>query len=254
VGREETEVIETDRAILKANPGVKLTAQEQAHLLGAAFQQAAKEYGAPAANYHFRISLSETLMLSSRDMNLDVKGMTQTKKSLKEVAWPGNVIISTVGQLDWTVPMTNKGRPPLQEISNTGSARKRVSDSVSDSAVAKAGACPATAAAPGGSCLATAAAAPGGGSGPASAAAAAAPGGSGLASAAAAPGGSGLASAAAAPGVFCPALAEAAAPVCSGPAVRLQRRGMWTLFTFIMRYLTLPTPYFQAAHSRERLS
>jgi hypothetical protein len=60
VGREETEVIETDRAILKANPGVKLTAQEQAHLLGAAFQQAAKEYGAPAANYHFRISALPT--------------------------------------------------------------------------------------------------------------------------------------------------------------------------------------------------
>ena len=129
VAREETEVIEADRAILKATPNTTLTTQERAHLLGAAFQQAAREYNAPADNYDVRFSLSETLMLSPRDMNLDEKAMQLTKKSLMNVAWPGNVIIATATQVDWIVPRINKGRA-LKEITNTGSAHNRGSDAV----------------------------------------------------------------------------------------------------------------------------
>ena len=129
VAREETEVIEADRAILKVTPNTTLTTQERAHLLGAAFQQAAREYNAPADNYDVRFSLSETLMLSPRDMNLDEKAMQLTKKSLMNVAWPGNVIIATATQVDWIVPRINKGRA-LKEITNTGSAHNRGSDAV----------------------------------------------------------------------------------------------------------------------------
>ena len=146
VAREETEVIEADRAILKVTPNTTLTTQERAHLLGAAFQQAAREYNAPADNYDVRFTLSETLMHSPRDMNLDEKAMQLTKKSLMNVAWPGNVIIATATQVDWIVPRINKGRA-LKEITNTGSAHNRGSDAVCGphSAVAKSGARTATA-------------------------------------------------------------------------------------------------------------
>jgi hypothetical protein len=146
VAREETEVIEADRAILKVTPNTTLTTQERAHLLGAAFQQAAREYNAPADNYDVRFTLSETLMLSPRDMNLNEKAMQLTKKSLMNVAWPGNVIIATATQVDWIVPRINKGRA-LKEITNTGSAHNRGSDAVCGphSAVAKSGARTATA-------------------------------------------------------------------------------------------------------------